>query len=70
MVLTSRDIEFDVVDISRPGMQDQRAFMRQKGRKKEGQRNVIPPQIFNGEDYRGVRESIFVSEKNIMFLGL
>ena len=28
--------------------------MRENGKKKEGQRNVLPPQIFNGETYRGV----------------
>ena len=30
--------------------------MRDRGKKKEGQRNVLPPQIFNGDDYIGVRE--------------
>ena len=29
--------------------------MRERGKKKEGQRNVIPPQIFNGQEFRGVR---------------
>ena len=28
--------------------------MRDRGKKKEGQRNVLPPQIFNGDDYIGV----------------
>ena len=56
MVLTSRDIQFDTIDISIPGMQDMRSFMREKGRRREGQRNVLPPQIFNGEEYRGVRK--------------
>ena len=32
--------------------------MRMNGRKREGQRNVLPPQIFNGEEYRGVREHV------------
>merc|ERR1712106_1240116 len=41
------------IDISAPGMQQMRSFMREKGRKREGQRNVLPPQIFNGEEYRG-----------------
>ena len=54
MVLTTRDIEFTTIDISAPGMQEMRTFMREKGRKKEGQRNVLPPQIFYGDEYRGV----------------
>ena len=28
--------------------------MRDRGKKKDGQRNVLPPQIFNGDDYIGV----------------
>ena len=36
------------------GMENERDFMRQNGKKKEGQRNVLPPQIFNGEKYCGV----------------
>ena len=55
MVLTTRAIEFVTIDISAPGMQQMRSFMREKGKKREGQRNVLPPQIFNGEEHRGVR---------------
>ena len=36
------------------GMDKDRDFMRAHGKKKEGQRNVLPPQIFNGEKYCGV----------------
>ena len=54
MVLTTRNIEFTTIDISAPGMQEMRTFMREKRRKKEGQRNVLPPQIFYGDEYRGV----------------
>ena len=58
MVLTSRAIQFVTIDISAPGMQEMRSFMRERGRKREGQRNVLPPQIFNGEEYRGVRRKM------------
>ena len=54
MVLTTRAIQFVTIDISAPGMQEMRSFMREKGRKREGQRNALPPQIFNGEEFRGV----------------
>ena len=27
--------------------------MRSQGKKREGQRNVLPPQIFNGQQFRG-----------------
>ena len=53
-VLKTRSIEFEMIDICAPGMQEMRKFMREKARKAEGQRNVVPPQVFNGEEYRGV----------------
>ena len=56
-VLTAREIPFDAIDIAAPGMEDMKRFMRENGRKKEGQKNVLPPQIFNGEQYRGVCNS-------------
>ena len=54
MVLTTRAIQFVTIDISAPGMQEMRSFVREKGRRREGQRNALPPQIFNGEEFRGV----------------
>jgi len=64
MVLTSRDIQFDTIDISTPGMQEMRSFMREKGRRREGQRNVLPPQIFNGEEYRGDYEGFDIANED------
>merc|ERR1712072_1392523 len=48
-VLKARQIEHDTIDISAPGNQELRKFMREKGKKINGQRNALPPQIFNGE---------------------
>ena len=58
MVVTTRAIQFVTIDISAPCLQEIRSFMREKGRRREGQRNALPPQIFNGEECRGVREAI------------
>jgi hypothetical protein len=44
-----------VVSLTLAGMEGERDFMRAHGKKQEGQRNVLPPQIFNGEKYCGVR---------------
>ena len=55
MILKSLAIEFEPVDIAGPGMDNQKDEMRAKGKKKEGQRHALPPQIFNGEKYCGVR---------------
>eukprot|EP00092_Neocalanus_flemingeri_P088561 GFUD01111918.1.p1 GENE.GFUD01111918.1~~GFUD01111918.1.p1 ORF type:complete len:296 (+),score=116.27 GFUD01111918.1:57-944(+) len=64
MVLTSRAIQFVTIDISAPGMQEMRSFMRERGRKREGQRNVLPPQIFNGEEYRGDYEGFDIANED------
>ena len=39
-------------------MEDHRDVMRASAKKKEGQRHALPPQIFNGEKYCGVRQSL------------
>ena len=52
--MKTRNIEFETIDIAAPGMEGMRDFMRRMGRKREGQRNALPPQIFNGEEFRNV----------------
>ena len=44
--------------------------MREHGKKKEGQRNVIPPQIFNGQEFRGVRCGHCYDQLKLVFQGL
>jgi len=61
------------VDIMLPGNQNERTFMRERGKKKDGQRNVIPPQIFNGQEFRGDFEDFDISNEDDVleeFLGL
>ena len=55
MILKSLGISLQQVDISAPGTEEQRDIMRAGAKKKEGQRYALPPQIFNGEKYCGVR---------------
>ncbi|XP_023327859.1 SH3 domain-binding glutamic acid-rich protein isoform X2 [Eurytemora carolleeae] len=45
-------------------MENERDFMRQNGKKKEGQRNVLPPQIFNGEKYCGDYDDFDVANED------
>ena len=54
MILDGLSIGIEEVDISAPGMEEARDFMRANGKKKEGERHVLPPQIFNGDKYCGV----------------
>jgi len=72
-VLQMRKLEFELVDIMLPGNQNERAFMRERGKKKDGQRNVIPPQIFNGQEFRGDFEDFDIANEDDVleeFLGL
>jgi len=72
-VLQMRKIDFELVDIMLPGNQNERTFMRERGKKKDGQRNVIPPQIFNGQEFRGDFEDFDISNEDDVleeFLGL
>ena len=57
MILDSLHIEFEVVDIAGAAMEEAKEFMRTNGKKKDNQRHVLPPQIFNGDKYCGVSSS-------------
>lgn len=73
MILKSLGIAIEVADISAPGMEEQRDFMRANGRKKEGVRNVLPPQVFNGEKYCGDYDAFDIANEDDEleeFLGL
>merc|ERR1711972_1159629 len=54
----------DIVDISAPGMDEQRDLMRASAKKKEGQRHALPPQIFNGEKYCGDYDDFDVANED------
>ena len=50
-----------------------RKFMREKGKKQDGQRNALPPQIFNGEECRGNFEDFDIANEDDVleeFLGI
>merc|ERR1712012_1227319 len=63
MILKSLGIAIELCDISAPGMEEQRDFMRANAVKKEGQRNVLPPQVFNGEKYCGDYDAFDVANE-------
>ena len=47
--------------------------MREKGKKQDGQRNALPPQIFNGEECRGNFEDFDIANEDDVleeFLGI
>merc|ERR550532_1073489 len=64
MILKSLGIAIELCDISAPGMEEQRDFMRANATKKENQRNVLPPQVFNGEKYCGDYDAFDVANED------
>jgi len=73
MVLESLGIDTEVMDIAAPGMDEARDFMRGGAKKKENQRNVLPPQIFNGDTYCGDYDGFDIANEDDHldeFLGL
>jgi len=64
MILDGLSINIEEVDISAPGMEEARDFMRANGKKKDGERHVLPPQIFNGEKYCGDYEDFDVANED------
>lgn len=52
-VLDSCAITYELVDITEAGCEDERKFMQETAKAKEGDRNPLPPQIFHDKDYCG-----------------
>nr|CAG4652171.1 EOG090X0DPU [Triops cancriformis] len=53
LILQSKGVEFQTIDISDPGRVDDRKFMQENSKAKPNARNPIPPQFFNEEEYCG-----------------
>lgn len=71
--LEANKIEFEEVDITSSEEQRQWMYRNIPQEKKPAQGNPLPPQIFNGDQYRGDYDSFFESkESNTVhsFLGL
>ncbi|XP_011506225.1 PREDICTED: SH3 domain-binding glutamic acid-rich protein homolog isoform X2 [Ceratosolen solmsi marchali] len=52
MILESKNVEYEVIDITEPGKEAEKEFMQLNGMAKES-KYPLPPQIFNDEDYCG-----------------
>ncbi|XP_022176866.1 SH3 domain-binding glutamic acid-rich protein homolog [Myzus persicae] len=53
MILDSKSISYDLVDITEPGKEDEKAYMQTNSKTKDGSKNALPPQIFNDDVYCG-----------------
>lgn len=60
MILESKHIPYDVVDITEPGKENEKDFMQNKSTSlgitvsDTNPRHPLPPQLFNDADYCGV----------------
>lgn len=53
MLLDGLSIPFDAIDITKPGNEEQRMFMREHATKTDVKGNPLPPQFFYNEEYLG-----------------
>nr|CAG4638740.1 EOG090X0DPU [Cyclestheria hislopi] len=53
LIMESKGVHFEVIDISDPGKESERRFMQANAKAKNNARNPIPPQFFNEEEYCG-----------------
>ncbi|RCN38811.1 SH3-binding, glutamic acid-rich protein [Ancylostoma caninum] len=54
MILDGLSIPFDAIDITKPGNEEQRMFMREHAIKEDVKGTPLPPQFFYNEEYLGV----------------
>jgi len=54
MILDSKSITYDLVDITEPGKEDEKTYMQANSKSKDETKNALPPQIFNDDVYCGV----------------
>lgn len=53
MILDSKNITYDLVDITEPGKEEEKTYMQANSKSKDETKNALPPQIFNDDVYCG-----------------
>lgn len=59
MILDSKNVEYEIIDITEPGKELDKEFMQTNSNARTN-KYPLPPQIFNEDDYCGVIVSSFV----------
>lgn len=60
MILDSKNIKYEIIDITEPGKEDDKDFMQNNSKSNGGTvsdpnpRTPLPPQVFNDDEYCGV----------------
>ncbi|XP_046664724.1 SH3 domain-binding glutamic acid-rich protein homolog isoform X3 [Homalodisca vitripennis] len=63
MILDSKNITYEVIDITEPGKEAEKEFMQQNSDAKDA-KHPLPPQIFNGETYCGDYDEFDLANEN------
>ncbi|KAE8745154.1 hypothetical protein FOCC_FOCC008220 [Frankliniella occidentalis] len=53
MILESKNIPCEIIDITEPGKESDKEFMQQNSKPRGDQKHPLPPQIFNDDEYCG-----------------
>lgn len=60
MILDSKSISYEAIDITEPGREKDKETMQTKGKAREIYgKHPLPPQIFNEDEYCGVSITLF-----------
>jgi len=73
MILDSKNVEYEIIDITEPGKELEKEFMQSNSNARTN-KYPLPPQIFNEDDYCGVIIFCFfysrlVNSHCVIFLG-
>lgn len=64
MILDSKNITYEIIDITEPGKEADKEFMQNNAKSNGGTvsdpnpRSPLPPQLFNDEEYCGVSTTV------------
>lgn len=70
-ILTTRNVNFEKIDISMPANEDKKTFMRENAQPPANGKTPIPPQLFAGDEYLGVsiyKSDCYNTQENIFYL--
>lgn len=59
MILESKNVDYQVIDITEPGKEADKEFMQLNSMAKDS-KYPLPPQLFNEEDYCGVNVKFII----------
>ncbi|KAL1131466.1 hypothetical protein AAG570_011083 [Ranatra chinensis] len=63
MILESKNIKYDTIDITEPGKEAEKLFMQEHATAKDS-KHPLPPQIFNEDEYCGDYDGFDLANEN------